>query len=382
MQGFAAALASKTREGKSLVQKSVAEDLVTDRYQRPANETEHDEVHIPYDPSCKKTFENDPEDLCVLPKPIYILSDCTGNQSTSLKDLDEVSLAESAARTVRAALGQFESSIQTHCPTTLLMHRFVSDEKRICEVVEAAAKENALVVFTLVDPKLVKIIQTACGMYEVKYVDLWSNLLDIMEEHLNASRRYLTTLLRNKICCLSALPMNHPNKARRKLDPEYFRRIEAVEYTRRMDDGANPENWNQADILLLGVSRSGKTPLSIFLGQRGFKVANLPLVKDFAIPPELYEIDQSKIFALTVDPQYLFKIRRSRMGSMGVANGKSMYADLKGVVEELAYAHTIYNTNPIWPVLDVTNIGVEESAAKIQKILNDRQGASEQVMYA
>ena len=149
-----------------------------------------------------------------------------------------------------------------------------------------------------------------------------------------------------------------------------------------MDDGAQPELWKLADILLLGVSRSGKTPLSIYLGQQGYKVANLPLVKGLSIPAELYEIDQSKIFALTIEPQHLFKIRRSRMGSMGVSNGRSMYADLKGVVDELEFAHGIYRRNPEWPVLDVTQMGVEETAAKIERILSDRHGLSERVLYA
>ena len=180
----------------------------------------------------------------------------------------------------------------------------------------------------------------------------------------------------------SVLPMNHPNReSRRALDPQYFKRIEAVEYTRKMDDGAHPERWRYADILLLGVSRSGKTPLSIYLGQRGFKVANLPIVKGIAIPPELYEIDQSKVFALTIDAQHLFKIRRSRMGSMGVGRSKSMYADLKGVLEELEYVHRLYKQNPAWPILDVTNMGVEESAARIQRIISERHGLGEQILY-
>jgi len=363
MQAFAAALASKTKENKNLtdtVDPVTQNGVVTkrqeeradlgDRKLKEAASEEHHKVEIPYDPSSLEQFENDPQEFCVLPKPIYILSDCTG---------------ESAARTVRAALGQFESSIRTHCPATLLMHRFVSTEKRILQIVEDASNEDALVVFTLVDPELVEIIQNSCAKHEVKCVDLWSHLLDIMEEHLDVIR--------------SALPMNHPNRpSRRALDPDY----EAVEYTRKMDDGAHPDRWYLADILLLGVSRSGKTPLSIFLGQRGYKVANLPLVKGCPIPEELYKIDQSKIFALTVDPHYLFKIRRSRMGSMGVSNGKSMYADLKGVIDELDYAHNLYKKNPIWPVLDVTNIGVEESAAKIQRVITDRDNKTERVMVA
>ena len=100
-----------------------------------------------------------------------------------------MSVGDSAAKTVKAALGQFESSIQTHCPSTLIMYRFVSDEKKIGQIVKDAAKENALVVFTLVDPGLVATVKTACAAEYVKYVDLWSDLLDIMESHLDVIRR-------------------------------------------------------------------------------------------------------------------------------------------------------------------------------------------------
>lgn len=114
-----------------------------------------------------------------------------------------------------------------------------------------------------------------------------------------------------------------------KLSEDYFRMIEAVEFTRKMDDGAHPHRWRDADMLLLGVSRSGKTPLSIYLGQRGYKVANLPLVKGLPLPPQLFEIDQSRIFGLILDAHDLLSIRQCRMDSLGVGSGPAKYADLK-----------------------------------------------------
>ena len=114
--------------------------------------------------------------------------------------------------------------------------------------------------------------------------------------------------------------------------------IEAVEFTRKMDDGAHPHHWHEADLLLLGVSRSGKTPLSIYLGQRGYKVANLPLAKGIPVPKQLFEIDQSKVFGLILDPQDLLTIREKRMTALGVSLSSSAnYAELKvGSAEESA----------------------------------------------
>jgi regulator of PEP synthase PpsR (kinase-PPPase family) len=138
-----------------------------------------------------------------------------------------------------------------------------------------------------------------------------------------------------------------------------------------MDDGANPQNWHQADLLILGVSRSGKTPLSIYLGQRGYKVANLPLVPNAPIPKELFEIDQDKIVGLLIDGVLLASIRRTRVGSMGLDELKS-YTNTRGINEELKWAQGLYAEHPEWPVIDVTFRGVEETAARILAILDER----------
>ncbi|CAD7698783.1 unnamed protein product [Ostreobium quekettii] len=310
------------------------------RHERPAEDTDTDARTKGYVP-----LENDPNDMCVLPKPIFVLSDCTG---------------ESAANTVRAALGQFENCFKTSVPANLMVFRFLRDENRIVDIVQKAAKEEALIVFTLVDHSAVKILRTACAALGVSYVDLWSNLLDNMEKHLDTVR--------------SGLPLGSPQRTQ-KLSEDYFSMIEAVEFTRHMDDGAHPHRWHEADLLLLGVSRSGKTPLSIYLGQRGYKVANLPLVRGIPVPKQLYEIDQSKIFGLILDAKDLHTIRQTRLNSLGVGSTSSSggYAGMKSVQEELDYAWSMYKTND-WPVLDVTHSGVEETAARILKILTDRSG--------
>ncbi|KAG2491314.1 hypothetical protein HYH03_010320 [Edaphochlamys debaryana] len=290
---------------------------------------------------------DEPEKV-VVPKPIFIISDCTG---------------ESAARTVRAALNQFEVRCRTQAPAQIIIFRFVESKDKSIEIIKEAAKEDALVVYTLVDPKTVKAVQTACKALQVPYVDLWTELLDTMEVHLNAVRSGVPA---------SAETLRKPKAA---LSDEYFKMIEAVEYTRKADDGAHPQDWKHADLLILGVSRCGKTPLSIYLGQRGYKVANLPLIPGCPVPKELYEIDQSRIVGLIIDPGVLASIRRNRITMMGVSRAQSIdYAEIQKINTELDWARKLYNTNPSWPVLDVTLRGIEETAAKILKMLNDRRG--------
>uniref|UniRef100_A0A7S3VUT2 Uncharacterized protein n=1 Tax=Dunaliella tertiolecta TaxID=3047 RepID=A0A7S3VUT2_DUNTE len=298
--------------------------------------------------NCDRGERGGGDHTCIIPKPIMILSDCTG---------------ESAARTVKAALSQFEACFDTTAPATLMVTRFLEDEQRAFQMVEQAAKQDALLVYTLVDRKVLTAVQTACKLFNVRHVDLWSNLLDHMEEHLESSR--------------SGIPMTQ-HAPRHQLGEDYFKMIEAVEYTRKMDDGSNPKEWKHADLMIIGVSRSGKTPLCIYLGQRGYKVANLPLVPGIPPPKELYEIDQARIVGLTIDPNVLLSIRRNRIGMMGASDFSVplSYAGMQEIQAELKYARELYAANPEWPVLDVTFRGVEETAARVLKILNDKRGTS------
>lgn len=152
---------------------------------------------------------------------------------------------------------------------------------------------------------------------------------------------------------------------------------------KRMDDGANPKEWVNADILIVGVSRTGKTPLSIYLGQRGYKVANLPLVlRDGAlmVPTQINEIDSKRVFGLLIAPDVLHVIRKNRLSNLGVGkqfayDGAKSYAASRQVTEELSLAKALYAENSDWQVLDVTHKGVEETAARIMKLMyrNEKQ---------
>ena len=235
-------------------------------------------------------------DSSVLPKPIFVLSDCTG---------------ESAANTCRAALSQFSELMNLSAPTNLYIFRFLSEGGDAYKICEQAAEDDALVVYTLSDADMATAVETACKLYGVKSVNLWGPLLAAMEDHL-AMRT-------------TGVPMSEA-AARRKhsssdiLSTDYYRMIEAVEFTRQMDDGARPNRWKEADILILGVSRTGKTPLSIYLGQRGYKVANLPLVpRDgrLMVPEYVKDVDDARVFCLLIDGEVLHSIRANRLNTIG-----------------------------------------------------------------
>ena len=153
-------------------------------------------------------------------------------------------------------------------------------------------------------------------------------------------------------------------------DETYFQRIEAVEYTIKADDGKDPRALHEAHVVLLGVSRTSKTPLSTYLAHKGFKVGNVPIVLDRPFPDQLFAIDQRRVFALTIDPDALQEIRRARLKAMGMARSVN-YDDMAYILAELEYAEELFRAHREWPVIDVTGRAVEETAAILLGILND-----------
>ena len=297
----------------------------------------------------------------VLPKPIFVLSDCTG---------------ESAANTCRAALGQFEELMNLSMPTNLYIFRFLNDGGDAYKIVQQAKEDDALVVYTLSVPEMVTSVMTACKLYGVRSVNLWGPLLESMEAHLMMTRIGVPMTERGA----SAVSRTHTSSE--ALSTDYYRMIEAVEFTRQMDDGARPDKWKDADILILGVSRTGKTPLSIYLGQRGYKVANLPLVPrngQLMVPKYIDDVDPKRVFGLLINGEVLHDIRTNRLSSIGVKReDKSAmeYSTMRQVTQELSLAKALYARNPDWTVLDVTHKGVEETAARVMKILYQSENAN------
>ena len=158
------------------------------------------------------------------------------------------------------------------------------------------------------------------------------------------------------------------------LDAAYFARVDAIQFTIAHDDGIGSENWEEADILLAGVSRTSKTPTSIYLANRGYKVANIPLVPESPPPQSLYGLRHPLVVGLTTNPDRLIQIRRNRLLSLNQAP-ETDYVDQDAVDAELAFARRMFADNG-WPVIDVTRRSIEETAVAIINLVNERRSAA------
>ncbi len=265
-------------------------------------------------------------------KRIDVLSDSTG---------------ETAEKVVRAAMLQFP-----HSGAHIRVHTRVRTKEAVRPILERAANEGALIVFTVVSPELREYIHAASYELKVEALDLIGSLIGKLSTFLDRQ------------------PINMPS-GMLPLSDEYFRRIEAVEFTVKSDDGKEPRNFKKADLVLVGVSRTSKTPLSTILAQRGLKVANLPLVLGVATPPELDEASQERIVGLTIGLDPLVEIRKARLKQLGLSVDAS-YGLRDQVKEELEYAQRIFRAHPAWPVIDVTGRAIEETAVIILESLKER----------
>lgn len=278
-------------------------------------------------------------------KAIYMVSDGTG---------------WTAEHSVNAALGQFDHClVDRGCPVSTHLFSGIDDLEQLMEVIKQAAKERAMVVYTLADPSLAQSAEQACRIWGVPTTDILGPITEAIASHLGVSP--------------SGLPRGAPGRPSHLTD-EYFDRIEAIEFTIKQDDGALPQNLHKADIILAGVSRTGKTPLSTYLAHKGYKVANVPIVMGIALPKTLFEVDPEKVFGLTINQLVLQTIRRARAKSLGFSDGmKSSYSEMDHVRQELEFAAKVFAQNPIWPVIEVTGKAIEETAAIILRIYHDRK---------
>ncbi|CAI0407093.1 unnamed protein product [Linum tenue] len=180
-------------------------------------------------------------------------------------------------------------------------------------------------------------VRKACEIWGIPSTDILGPITEAISSHIGVSPSGIPR---------GAAGGNVP------LSEEYFQRIEAVEFTIKQDDGNLPKNLRKADIVLVGVSRTGKTPLSIYLAQKGYKVANVPIVNGVDLPRTLFEVDPEKVFALTINQHVLQAIRRARAKTLGFSDeSRSNYAEMDHVREELEYAGKVFAQNPAWPVI-------------------------------
>jgi len=216
------------------------------------------------------------------------------------------------------------------------------------QIVKRAKAEKAIIIHTLVTDKLREELVKLTRIHYVESIDLMGPLLHRLSDHLSAN------------------PSEEPGLYR-VLSDSYFRKIETMQFAIKHDDGKRVYNIDQAEIILLGVSRTFKTPLSIYLAFRGWYVANVPIILDFPVPDEVLQISSEKIYCLTTYPSRLAQLRRAREERLKVSTGN--YADPVYVRKEINYANRIFNSHPKWEKINVTSKSIEEIAAEIITLL-------------
>lgn len=258
-------------------------------------------------------------------KPVvYIVSDSVG---------------ETAEFVVNAVASQFNSG-----RVEIRRESFLTDVEHLKEIISEAAGNRSMIAYTLVLPQLRKVIVSEAQKYNLPIVDVMGPMLEAFAKIIPVDPRLEPGLIR-------------------RMDEDYFRRIAAVEFAVKHDDGKDPRGFQQADVVLVGVSRTSKTPLSMYLAHRKLKVANLPLVPEVDPPQELFWLPTNKVIGLTIESLLLREIRLERLNALGL-KARAEYASLERIVEELDYTRKIMRRLGC-RVFDVSNKAVEEVAGKI-----------------
>ncbi|MBZ5748901.1 pyruvate, water dikinase regulatory protein [Metabacillus rhizolycopersici] len=264
-------------------------------------------------------------------KVVYVVSDSVG---------------ETAELTVKAVAAQFNSSyIEIHHKS------YVQKTEDIDEVITDAKQGNSIIAYTIVIPFLKKYLDERAREEGITAIDLINPLMEAFVQQFKMDPKCEPRLMR-------------------KLDANYFRRVKAIEFAVKYDDGREPQGLKRADIVLIGISRTSKTPLSIYLAHKGLNVANIPLVPEVAPSDELFELPRNVCVGLVISPDKLHEIRMERLKSLGLTT-QANYANLDRILAELDYAEKIMKRLGC-PVIDVSNKAVEETADLILAILKKR----------
>ena len=233
------------------------------------------------------------------------------------------------------------------------VYPLVRSQKQLDRVLDEIEEAPGIVLFTILEKDLVSRIENKCRDINVPSLSIIGPVMQLFEAYLGAA----TTGRAG---------------AQHVLNAEYFRRIDALNYTMVHDDGQHAEGLEDADVVLVGVSRTSKTPTSIYLANRGIRTANVPLVPGIPIPHQLETLTRPLVVSLQATPERLIQVRQNRLLSIGAGPDNETYIDRQAVTEEVAYARKLsvkYN----WILLDVTRRSIEETAAAVMKLYTDRQ---------
>jgi len=259
---------------------------------------------------------------------VYLISDSTG------ETLDRIFMA------LKAQFSNFNYELN--------QFSFTRTENQISTILkDAKYKDSPIILYTVVNSKLAKFLSEEANKKQIPCFGVLGDLI------LNFSK-----ILNQKA--------THQPSAQHVLDEDYYKRIEAIQFTMNHDDGNNTENILESDIILIGVSRTSKTPTSIYLANKGLKTSNIPLVNDMSIPKEVIKSSTICIIGLTTEAERLYDIRRNRLNSLK-ENEASDYTSLEKIRDEIDQSRKIFKQNK-WPIIDVTRKSVEETAASIIKI--------------
>lgn len=276
-------------------------------------------------------------------KTIYVLSDGTGETATLM---------------LKAALAQFKQS-----DINFFRYKNVRNKDQLLSILDHLPDSKGLLVHTLVSKNLREVVTQESRLRSLLSVDLLGPTLHALEYYFEKN----------------SLNTESPGQLR-TVDESYFKKIEAIEYTVRYDDGKCLDRLDDADIVLVGISRTSKTPLSIFLSYKGLKVANIPMVAGQDLPEELFKINQKKVVGLIIELEALRRIRKKRLEKFG-QDPEGSYASLKNISDEISFAEEVFATNRRWPVINVTDRALEETASEIAKVVSSRLGLKKNFFF-
>ena len=267
---------------------------------------------------------------------LHLLSDSTGETLETL---------------AKAALAQFDDA-----QVTRHFWPMVRSQQHLDRILEEFSATPGLVLYTLSNEDTRRHLEERCRALALPHVSALDTVVRALEERLGQEAH------------------GRPG-GRHVMDEAYFARVDAIQFTIAHDDGLNWDRWEEAEIVLAGVSRTSKTPTAIYLANRGYKVANIPLVVESPPPPLLFGLKRPMVVGLTTAPRRLVQIRRNRLLSLN-ENTETAYVDEEKVGKEVAYARRLFADNG-WPVIDVTRRSIEETAAAVIKLYNERAARAE-----
>ena len=267
---------------------------------------------------------------------LHLISDSTG---------------ETVTHVARACLVQFDD-----IEVEERVWPMVRNTGRVDEVLDAIEKQGGFVLYTLVDREIVKQLEDGCARAQIPCIPVLDSVVAAFGKFLNAE--------------VHARP-----GGQHVMDAEYFNRIEAMQFVLSHDDGQSTWDLNEADVILLGVSRTSKTPTCIYLANRGIKAANVPIVPGCPIPEKIFEVDQPLIIGLNKDPKRLVEIRRQRLRLFD-QDENTDYVNLDAVSRELNEARRLFNKHN-WPTINVSRKSIEETAAQILQFYQNRTTLSD-----